>query len=161
MTPSALAVVCYSAGKEVKAMKLISGILVAGIVCASCVLASDAVRMPPAIHKSTRKAAARQRAMVDVAIIAPSYSTSAEARRVMGRNGWVESSLKGADGILVVVRSMLFDPLSLSYRSVKGLQDDAEMQLNFTGPKFHVYVYLINSDLSVVELNHVSYKAAD
>jgi len=47
-----------------------------------------------------------------VATIAPSVSTSVEARAMRSRLGWVEVSPREADVILVVVRSMRFNPLS-------------------------------------------------
>lgn len=96
-----------------------------------------------------------------VAVIAPSVSTSVEARSIMRRLGWVESNLGEAQAILVVVRSMLSDPLNYSYDSIKELQDDADMQLNITGEKFHIYIYQINADLGVTQLKHTSYKATD
>lgn len=77
------------------------------------------------------------------------------------KRGWVESSLRQADAILVVVRSMLFNPLDYSYDSPKELQDDAESQLNISGENFHVYVYSIGDDMKVSQEKHVSYKAND
>lgn len=76
-----------------------------------------------------------------VAVIAPSVSASIEARSIMRRLGWTESNLREAEGILVVVRSMLSDPLNYSYNSIKELREDADIQLNITGEKFHVYIY--------------------
>ncbi len=96
---------------------------------------------------------------LNVSVIAPSVSTSIEARYIMRRQGWIEVSLRQADGILVVVRSMLFNPLSYSYSSIGDLQNDADMQLNISGEKFHVYIYQINDDLSVTQMKHISYKA--
>jgi hypothetical protein len=98
---------------------------------------------------------------IDVAVIAPSVSTRMEARAVLARLGWYETSLRDAQGILVVVRSMLFNPLSLSYDSIRELQDDADMQVNISGENFHIYIYNINSDLSVDQLKHTSYGADD
>ncbi len=94
-----------------------------------------------------------------MAVIAPSVSTSMEARSIMREKGWIETNFRQADGILVVVRSMLFNPLSYSYRSIGDLQEDADMQLNISGEKFHVYIYQINDDLSVSQLKHINYKA--
>jgi hypothetical protein len=96
-----------------------------------------------------------------VAVIAPSVSASMEARAIRQRMGWLEVSFREADAILVVVRSMLFDPLNYSYDSVKELSDDAEMQLNIAGENFHVYIYQITNDLGATQLKHVSYKASD
>jgi hypothetical protein len=72
----------------------------------------------------------------DVAVIAPSVSTRMEARAVLARLRWRETTLREAEGILVVVRSMLFNPLDSSYDSIKELQDDAEGQLNISGEVF-------------------------
>ncbi len=96
-----------------------------------------------------------------VYLIAPSVSTSMEARSIRMKMGWVDSSLRQADAILVVVRSMLFNPLDYSYDSVKELQDDAENQLNISGEKFHVYIYSIDDDMKVSQEKHLSYKAND
>lgn len=96
-----------------------------------------------------------------LAVIAPSVSTSMEARAIMRRNGFVESTLREAQGILVVVRSMLFNPLNYSYNSIKELQDDADMQLNISGENFHIYLYQINDDLGVTQIKHGNYKADD
>ncbi|HZE69001.1 MAG TPA: hypothetical protein VE135_05660 [Pyrinomonadaceae bacterium] len=98
---------------------------------------------------------------VNVAVIAPSVSTRMEARSILARLGWHETALRDASAILVVVRSMLFNPLSSSYDSIKELQDDAEGQLNISGESFHIYIYRINSDLSVDQVKHTSYKADD
>ena len=98
---------------------------------------------------------------MDVAVIAPSVSTRTEARAVLARLGWHETSLRDAQGILVIVRSMLFNPLSFSYDSIKELQEDADGQLNISGENFHIYLYSINSDLSVDQSTHTSHKAND
>jgi len=96
-----------------------------------------------------------------VYVIAPSVSTSMEARSIRLKKGWSESSLRQADAVLVVVRSMLFNPLSYSYDSVKELEDDAENQLNISGENFHVYIYSINDDMAVSQEKHINYKADD
>ena len=83
-----------------------------------------------------------------------------EARRVLQQLKWVRTdSYKQADAILVVVRSVLFNPLSYSYSSVCDLLADAESQLNIAGLNFHVYVYQLNDDLSVNQIGHESYPA--
>jgi len=96
-----------------------------------------------------------------VFVIAPSVSTSMEARSIRMKNGWIESKLRQADAILVVVRSMLFDPLNYSYNSVKELENDANRQLNISGENFHVYLYSIDDDMKVTQQKHLSYKASD
>jgi hypothetical protein len=98
---------------------------------------------------------------LNVAVIAHSVSTSMEAREVLRRQGWTETSLRQADAILVVCRSGLSYPLSSSYDSIKELDEDAESQLNISGSNFHVYIYRINDDLSVDEIKHSHYPADD
>lgn len=95
----------------------------------------------------------------DVAVIAHSISTRSEARNVLRKLKWNEVSLKQAQGILVVCRSMLFNPLRDRYDDIGSLNKDAENQLNISGQKFHIYIYQINDDLSVTSLKHISYEA--
>ncbi len=94
-----------------------------------------------------------------VAVIAPSISTSREARAVLRENGLIETSFRDADAILVVVRSGLLFPLNYRYDSVKKLERDADMQLNISGRRFHVYLFQFNQDLSVSEIYHDKYDA--
>jgi hypothetical protein len=95
-----------------------------------------------------------------VAVIAHSISTSSEARRVLRKMGWSETSnLRYASAILVVCRSGLMFPLNSNYDSFKDLDRDADSQMNMSGGEFHVYVYQFNSDLSVSESQHIHYKA--
>lgn len=97
-----------------------------------------------------------------VAVIAHSVSTRMEAREVLRRQGWSETTnLRQADAILVVCRSGLNWPLNSSYDSIKELDEDADSQLNISGSNFHVYVYRINDDLSVNEVKHIHYPAND
>ncbi len=96
---------------------------------------------------------------LNLSVIAHSVSTRAEARKILRQERWSETSnLQQADGILVVCRSMLSDPLDSSYSSIKELDEDAESQLNIGVSNFHVYVYRINDDLSVDELQHGYYE---
>ncbi len=74
-----------------------------------------------------------------VAVIAPSVSTSTMARQLLAKLHSSEVGLRSADSVLVVVRSSLYNPLIVGYRSVCDLQQDAENQLNIAGPNFHVY----------------------
>ena len=98
---------------------------------------------------------------LSVYVIAPSVSTSMEARSIRMKNGWSEARLRQADAVLVVVRSMLFNPLNYSYDSVKELEEDADSQLNISGENFHVYIYSIDDDMKVSQEKHISYKAED
>ena len=93
-------------------------------------------------------------------VIAPSVSTSMEARAIRQRNGWTEATdVRSADAVLVVVRSSLFNPLNDRYDSLKQLEKDADNQLNIAGPKFHIYLFRLQSDLSVSKVKHTSYEA--
>lgn len=94
-----------------------------------------------------------------IAVIAPSVSTSMEARTIMYQNGFVYSDFRDSQAILVVVRSMLWYPLFMSYDSVTELDRAANMQLNIIGTYFHVYLYTFNSDLSVSQAYHDYYEA--
>lgn len=97
---------------------------------------------------------------LELAVIAHSISTRIEAREVLRRQKWAESTnILQADGILVVCRSGLSWPLNSSYDSVKDLDEDADSQLNISGSNFHIYIYTINNDLSVVEIKHIHYPA--
>lgn len=118
---------------------------------------------PPTLQQQEPQASPRQSAAptTSVAVIAPSASTRVEARSLLTHWHLQETPLREADGILVVVRSALFNPLMSSYDSIKELQDDADRQLNISGENFHIYIYEINSDLSVSQLKHTSYKADD
>lgn len=98
---------------------------------------------------------------LNVAVIAHSISTYREAREVRRRQGWTETSLRGAEAILVVCRSGLNWPLNSSYDSIKELDEDADSQLNISGSNFHIYIYRINDDLSVDEIKHIHYPADD
>jgi hypothetical protein len=95
-----------------------------------------------------------------VAVIAHGISTSYEARRVLRKMGWSETSnLRYASAILVVCRSDLFLPLRSRYDSFKELDRAAYFQMNMSGDEFHVYVFKFNNDLSVYESQHINYKA--
>ena len=94
-----------------------------------------------------------------VVVIAPSVSTSMEARLILSKQGWIETNLRNASAALVVVRSMLYNPLMFSYESFDELERDAEMQLNISGENFHVYIYSLDDRLKPTQLKHISYKA--
>jgi len=96
-----------------------------------------------------------------VVVIAPSVSTSFEARRILAELGWHETSLRYASGLLVVVRSMLFNPLMGVYSNICELQEDAENQLNISGESFHIYIFSLDDDLRPTQVKHVSYEAND
>jgi hypothetical protein len=97
---------------------------------------------------------------LSVYVIAPSVSTSMEARAIRQRNSWTEATdARTADAILVVCRSSLFNPLNDRYDSLKELEKDADDQLNIAGPKFHIYLFQLQGDLSVSQLKHTSYEA--
>jgi len=107
-------------------------------------------------QKETPKAIKRP---LSVAVIAPSLSTSREAKRVIAQQGWTQGKMKTADAILVVVRSSLSLPLRSSYDFIGKLKEDADRQLNISGPKFHIYLYQLGDDLECTELKHINYEA--
>jgi outer membrane murein-binding lipoprotein Lpp len=96
-----------------------------------------------------------------VVVIAPSVSTSMEARSILSKQGWTETSLRNASAALAVVRSMLSNPLSSSYENYYELKQDAEGQLNISGENFHIYTFSLDDDLRAVQLKHISYKVQD
>jgi hypothetical protein len=98
---------------------------------------------------------------IGVAVITHSLSTSREARNILQRQGWYETSLRQAAAILVVCRSGLSWPLRNNYDNIKELDDDANSQLNISGTYFHVYIFKINDDLSVSEIDHIKYEAEE
>ncbi|GBC95099.1 hypothetical protein HRbin16_00886 [bacterium HR16] len=59
----------------------------------------------------------------------------------------------------MVVRSYLYNPLNFRYDSLKDLKRDAEMQLNLTGAKYHIYLYSLENDLTLRQLAHESFEA--
>lgn len=99
---------------------------------------------------------------LNLVVIAHSFSTRTEAREVLRRQGWTETTnLSQADGILVVCRSTLRRPLDSSYGSIGALDGDVDSQLNLSGSRFHVYLYHINDNLSVDEVQHIDYPVND
>jgi hypothetical protein len=96
---------------------------------------------------------------LDVWVVAPSVSTSMEARRIMAKLAWTSVSIRKASAALVVVRSGLYNPLRGSYDSQCELKEDADRQLNIAGTNFHVYVYDLRDDLSARQVDHQTYKA--
>ena len=114
-----------------------------------------------AVLANVRTAQAGAGNIDEVAVIAHSVSTSIKAREIRTQADWAEVPPKKADFVLVVCRSMLFNPLSFSYRSYGKLDEDAENQLNISGSNFHVYIYAINDDLSVTQVKHESFQVED
>jgi endonuclease YncB( thermonuclease family) len=96
-----------------------------------------------------------------VTIIAHSISTSRKAREVCREMGWREADPRSASAVLVVCRSMLYNPLRNSYSSYADLNRDAGMQLNISGSNYHIYLYEFASDLSVRQIDHTSFEAKD
>lgn len=73
---------------------------------------------------------------------------------------WADTTvLRDAVLVLVVVRSSGTLPLAPSYDSLKWLRDAANSQLNDSGAQFHVYLYTIRQDLSLLQSSHQSYDA--
>jgi hypothetical protein len=93
-----------------------------------------------------------------VTVIGPSVSTSMMARKIVAELHVSQTSLKHADYALVVVRSSLSNPLSFSYETECELKQDAENQLNITGPTYHVYLYALDDDLRASEELHSHFR---
>ena len=104
---------------------------------------------------------AQQRGASNVFVIAESVSTSIEARSIIRRNRWQESPFRQADFILVVVRSMLFSPLTEYYDSVEQLRLDASNQMNIAGSNFVVYIFDIDSRRRPIFFRKIDYPARD
>ena len=120
------------------------------------------LRLVAAVAFVSALIAASTASATSVVVIAPSVSTSQEARRVLAESGLTETfSYRRADAILVVVRSGLLNPLQFSYECIYQLKTEAEMQSNIVGEKFHVYLYSIDDQLKANQVKHVSYKAQD
>jgi hypothetical protein len=98
---------------------------------------------------------------LNVAVFADSISCQQLSRSVLRINGIIESQLKLADVVLVVVRSSLSYPLNYSYDSLSALKRDSEMQLNITGPNAHIYVFSIDDTLRTTEVFHTKFKWDD
>jgi hypothetical protein len=93
-----------------------------------------------------------------VFVVAPSGSTAAEARRLLRFCRWTDTTaLRDADLVMVVVRSSSGMPMAPSYDSMKWLRDEANSLLNESGAQFHIYLYTIRQDLSMLEVSHRSY----
>ena len=94
-----------------------------------------------------------------MAVVAHSVSTSMEARRILRTLGWSEiTNLRQADGILIVCRSMMFQPLNFSYDSFQELDRDVSMQINIAGNYIHIYIYQFEDDLRVTQVEHQHYE---
>ncbi len=94
-----------------------------------------------------------------VAVIAPSISTSREARNwlklrweeVLPRQVMMRSSCSCAQ------QSVLPSPQHLR-QLTKNFRTTPMDSRNISGPKFHVYVHRVNDDLSVSEFEYRSYR---
>lgn len=96
-----------------------------------------------------------------VCVIAPSLSTTQAAREILRAKRWQEVQPKDAGFVLVVCRSSLFDPLKWDYKSFAELKQDAEYQLNISGPKYHAHVFQVRDDLSLSRIEHSSTEAKE
>ena len=93
-----------------------------------------------------------------VVLVAPSGSTAAEAKRLLHLCRWTDTTaLRDADLVAVVVRSSSGMPMASAYDSMKWLRDEANSLLNESGAQFHIYLYTIRQDLSLLEVSHRSY----
>ena len=97
----------------------------------------------------------------EFSVIAHSVSTSIEAKSVLSKIGETQYSLANKNSILVVCRSGLMYPLNSNYDSIGELNSDVESQLNISGENFHVYIFQMKRDGSIIESQHINYKAED
>ena len=103
-----------------------------------------------------------QKKPLRVTVVTHSVSTEMVANSLISNNGWKEDAdLRSSDYILVICRSELDYPLNDSYDSFKELDEDADNQLNIAGTYCHVYLFKLQSDLTVSEYKHNSFKAED
>lgn len=94
-------------------------------------------------------------------VIAKSISTGVEARNILVQNNWVESNLRDADFALVVVRSMLRNPISSFSDDIFEIEDEADRQLNISGSNFVVYIYALDENLRPTLVQQTDYPATD
>jgi hypothetical protein len=93
-----------------------------------------------------------------VLVVAPSGSTATEAKRLLHFCRWTDTTaLRDADLVVVVVRSSSGGPMAPAYDSMKWLRDEANSLLNESGAQFHIYLYTVRHDLSLLEVSHRSY----
>ncbi len=91
-----------------------------------------------------------------IAVIAPSEETFEIAEQIMIRLGQEELAPKLATRVLVVVYSDLVNPLSYSYGLYGDLVIEANQQTDVKSSMFHAYIYQINDDLSVNQIEHTT-----
>jgi len=91
-----------------------------------------------------------------IAVIAPSEETLEIAEQIRMRLGLGEILPKVADRVLVVVLSDLENPLSYSYGLYGDLAIEANQQMDVKASMFHAYIYQINDDLSVQQIEHTT-----
>jgi hypothetical protein len=89
-----------------------------------------------------------------VAVIALSDFTEKKAREIMKQRRLSKVPLNGASEILVIVGSVMDDPLDEEYDSVCDLMEDADRQFNMVGPDFHLYFYEMNENLEAKQISH-------
>lgn len=91
-------------------------------------------------------------------VIAPSPSAAREAERLLRACRWADTTIaRDADLVLVVVRSSASEQLSPSYDSLQWLRDAVRSQSDDAGAQFHVYLFLIRPDRSLLQTSHRSY----
>ena len=91
-----------------------------------------------------------------IAVIAPAEATLEIAEQIRMRLGREEIPPKQAESVLVVVYSGLDNPLSYSYNLYGELVQDADDQMDIKASMFHAYIYQINDDLSVHQIEHTT-----
>ena len=94
------------------------------------------------------------RASEGMAVMAPSEETREVAEQILMRLGEEEIPPKLAESVLVVVCSDLSSPLSYAYGLYGDLALEANQQTDVEALMFHAYIYQINDDLSVEQVEH-------
>ena len=95
-----------------------------------------------------------QKAIKNVAVIAPTTHDYELARDIMTKSSWTKVPFKDADAVLVVMNNSLSNPLSKHYQKFISLKLEAETNPRVVSQHWHVYIYDIQPDSSLSERSH-------
>jgi len=90
----------------------------------------------------------------NIFVIAPSKAARKEAQAVMDHFHWTQVAFTDTHNVLVVVRNAMAEPLGGAYRDMEGLEDDIHAMYSDDGDRFHIYVYRVTSDGSLMQRDH-------
>lgn len=97
-----------------------------------------------------------------VAVIAPSSENRGVARELLRHFKVSEVPPQKAVGVLVVLSTIsASDPLDMSYESYSELSKESESSGYISGTIHHVYLYRINDDSTVTQLDHKSFDSSN